>query len=135
MRFRRPKLKFVLDESVPDSVGRVLKAAHHQVIFLNRAQHVPRGAKDDLVCAFALLNNQILVAIDKDMRNIAKSHGVSNGRFSRLNLVQIECEEPIAASRVKDAITLIEHEWYVNGASEGRRLFVQILKSVIRTNR
>jgi predicted nuclease of predicted toxin-antitoxin system len=135
VRFRRPKLKFLLDEGVPDSVGRFLKSAGHSVIYVNRGDVVPRSSKDPLVCASAILNDAILVATDGDMRSIAKGHGISNSAYAKLNLVKLSCLETEAAGRFKAAMTLIEHEWYVNAESAGRRLFVEIMTTVIRTNR
>ena len=135
MRFRRPKLKFLLDEGVPDSVGKVLKAAGHKVLYVNKGKVVPRSSKDSLVCASAILNDAILVATDGDMKAIAKGHGVSGSAYAKLNLVKLSCPETEAAARVKAAITLIEHEWHINAGTTGRRLFVEILTTVIRTNR
>lgn len=135
MRFRRPKLRFALDEGVPNAVGRVLSNASHKVTYLNEGKTLPRGSKDEHVCAFAMLNNLILVATDGDMKAVAKNHGVSNSRYGRLNLLKISCEEPHAANRVREAMSLIEHEWHVNSTAKGRRLFVEILTTAIRTNR
>lgn len=68
------------------------------------------------------------------MKQIAKKSGITRGRFSNLSLLQLSCLEPMAASRVKEALSLILHEW-VAGATRERRLFVEIGDAVIRTNR
>ena len=135
MRFKRPKLKFALDEGVPNAVGKTLEEAGHKVVYLNKGNLVPRGAKDPLVCAFAVMNDLILVAMDGDMKAIARAHGASNSIYAKLNLLKLSCIPPNAAGRVKAAMTLIEHEWHVNAGREGRRLFVEIMTSVIRSNR
>lgn len=135
MRFKKPKLRFALDEGVPNAVGRILEESGHKVIYLNKGNLVPRGAKDTLVCAFAIMSDMILVAIDGDMRMIAKGHGASSSIYAKLNLVKLSCSPPEAAARVKTAISLIEHEWHVNAGVGGRRLYVEILASVIRTMR
>ena len=135
MRFKRPKLRFALDEGVPNAVGQILEEARHYVIYLNKGTLVPRGAKDEIVSAFAVLNGLILVAIDGDMKAIAKAHGATNSIYAKLNLLQLSCEPPAAAARVKMALTLIEHEWHVNEHADGRRLFVDIRTSLIRTMR
>ncbi len=135
MRFKKPKLKFALDESVPNAVGRVLEEAGHKVIYLNKGDRVPRGAKDTLVCAFAVISDVILVAIDGDMKMIAKGHGASNSIYAKLNLVKLSCAPPEAAARLNTAVSLIEHEWHVNGGAGQRRLYVEILASLIRTMR
>jgi predicted nuclease of predicted toxin-antitoxin system len=135
VRFERPKLRFVLDEGVPNAVGTALQAARHNVIFLNRGDLVPRGAKDSLVCAFAILNDAILVAMDGDMKVIARGVGITGSAYARLNLLKLSCLETEAADRVTAAMTLIEHEWHVSAGAPGRRLFVEIRTSVIRSNR
>ena len=131
MRFRKPNLRFALDEGVPDSVGQVLKKAGHKVLFFNTGKYIPRGSKDIVVCAAALLNEAILVATDGDMKQIARQHGVSGSAYSRLSLLKLSCSEPEAANRVAACLSLIEHEWHVGNGRE-RRLFVEILTSVIR---
>lgn len=135
MRFKRPKLKFAINEGVPNAVGKVLKAAEHKVIYLNKGEHLPRGSNDTLVCAFAILNNAILVAMDGDMKVIAKGHGVRGAAYSKLDLLKLSCSETEAAARVNAAITLIEHEWHVNGEASDRRLFMDIKTSLMSTHR
>jgi predicted nuclease of predicted toxin-antitoxin system len=100
VRFKRPRLTFALDEGAPNSVGRALEARAHKVVYLNEGNLVPRGSKDSFVCAFAVLNDAILVAVDGDMKTLAKRHGVSNSMYARLNLVHLKCIETEAASRV-----------------------------------
>ena len=126
-----PPLRFFLDEGVPDSVGRVLREGGHEVIVLREA--MARGAPDVLVCAVAEANDAILVALDGDMREIARSHGVSKGRFRRLSLVKLSCPEPQAAARIREALSLIEHEWAVSQTKAARRLFVEIGAHVMRS--
>jgi predicted nuclease of predicted toxin-antitoxin system len=135
VRFRRPVLRFALDEGVPNSVGRVLSDGRHKVIYLNQGALLPRGSPDEQVSAFSILNKLILVATDGDMRRIATGHGVGPSAYSRLNLLKLTCPEPMAAQRVEEALSLIEHEWHVNSGAAGRQLFIEILISVIRTNR
>lgn len=126
-------LRFFLDESVSSAVGRVLMESGHEVILLQEA--IARGSPDDLVALAAARNEAILVAIDNDMRVKAKRHGVSNSRYRSLNLLQLRCKEPQAADRIRDALSLIEHEWCHASAEAARRLFVEIQASRIVTNR
>ncbi|MBT9290479.1 DUF5615 family PIN-like protein [Prosthecodimorpha staleyi] len=129
----RPQLRFFLDECVPDSVGRVLSDSGHFVILLREAGAT--GSPDPLVCALAEANDAILVSLDGDMKQIARDAGVSKGRFAQLSLLKLSCEAVHAASRVAEAMTLVEHEWMVPRQAGERRLFVEIRKSVIRTFR
>ena len=74
------------------------------------------------------------VTVDKDMRQIAKYHGVGSGRFKRLHLLQFRCSEVRSISRA-EAITLIEHEWSIPQAKAARRFRVEIGGDYIRTHR
>ena len=65
----RLRLKFLTDNCVPDSVGRVLINAGHEVIFLRDI--LPTNSPDPLVASVAELNEAILVSFDKDFRTLA----------------------------------------------------------------
>jgi predicted nuclease of predicted toxin-antitoxin system len=56
-----PKLRLFLDEGVPDSAGRALAAAGHEVIYEREA--IIKGAPDQSVCAVSEANDAILVAL------------------------------------------------------------------------
>lgn len=126
-------MKFFLDEGVPVSAGRPLQEAGHEVIYFNESG-IAKGSADPMVCLAAQLNDAILVALDGDMRAIAKGNGVSNSRFKSLNLLKLNCRESQAAKRIALSLSLLEHEWAV-GKGQVRRFFVEIGNSVIRTNR
>lgn len=134
MRFKKPCLRLALDEGVPDSVGRAFVAAGHHAAYFNKGLHLPRGSNDAAVCATALLMGRILVAFDGDMREIAKKSGVTRSAYSKLSLLKLSCPEPDAAARVQSCMTLLEHEWYI-GKGKERRFFVEIMATVIRSNR
>lgn len=81
-------------------------------------------------------NEAILVALDADMRKLARRRGVGKNRFRRLSLIKLSCRESRAAERVRLAMSLIEHEWQVGiQQASDRRLFVEIGDSFIRTER
>ena len=108
--------------------------AGHEVGFLNKT--LARGASDQLVCAIADINEAILVAIDGDLKRIAQGHGIGARKFLKLGLIKISCFEPDAAKRVREAMSLIEHEWLWGLGNPGRRrIFVEISDTVIRTFR
>jgi predicted nuclease of predicted toxin-antitoxin system len=129
----RPVLRLFLDEGVPDSVGHAFMQAGHEVAFLNRT--VARGAPDHLVCAIADINDAILVALDGDMKRIARSYGITRSRFLRLGLIKISCRETLASKRILAAMSFIEHEWEVGQQAGHRRIFLEISESVMRTFR
>ena len=88
-----------------------------------------------MVSEVALRNDAILVAVDRDMRRIASRHGVGSTRFKRLHLLQFLCAEPQAVHRVREALSLIEHEWEIAQRRAARRFWVEIGDSFIRTQR
>jgi hypothetical protein len=76
-----------------------------------------------------------LVAFDNDMKQLARRHGVTPARFKRLALLKFECEEPKAADRLEQAMSLLEHEWAVSLQPAMPRLFVIIGKQTLRSYR
>jgi hypothetical protein len=84
-----------------------------------------------------LHNEAILVAVDADMKRLARKYGTSpgNARFKRLNLIRLGCDPVLAAKRLEQAMSLIEHEWAFTGAKAARRLWVDIEAHAIRSHR
>lgn len=70
----RPRLKFFLDNCVPDSVARVLRDAGHQIILLRDV--IPKDSPDRPVAAVSELYDAILVSHDKDFRALAPRIGI-----------------------------------------------------------
>ena len=96
---------------------------------------IASGSPDILVADVALRNEAILVAVDKDMRQIAKRHGIGSVRFTRLNLLQFRCTALQSVARVKEAYTLIQLEWSIARSKAARRFWVEIGNDYIRTHR
>lgn len=117
-------LRFFLDEGVPKSVGLLLRSEGHTVIFLEDA--IARSSEDQVVAAAAMFNDCILVALDGDMRAIAKGNGISNSRYKSLSLLKLSCNEVQASARVKQFLPLIISEWFVSEEKLARRLFIDI---------
>jgi predicted nuclease of predicted toxin-antitoxin system len=126
-------LPLFLDEGAPRSVGVFLSENGHNVTYMQDA--MARGSPDLLVSEVALRNNAILVAVDPDMRRIASRHGIGSSRFKRLHLLQFLCAEPQAVHRLREALSLIEHEWELCQRKAARRFWVEIGNSFIRTHR
>ena len=110
----------------------MLKEFGHTVTYGNRT--LTPGTPDPVVCLISLNDQAILVAMDKDMKRIAKENGASNSQFASLSFVHLDCPEISAAERINQAMGLLEYEWE---RSEGaiRRLHLVIGLSVIRTHR
>ena len=129
----KERLKLFLDEGVPASVGREFFESGHEVIYLKDC--IATGSPDDLVCVAAEQNEAILVACDGDMRKMVKRFGIGAGRFAKLSLIKLSVNSPLCAPRIRQAMSLIEHEWMVSSEKQARRLYIEIKSDVIRTYR
>ena len=114
-------------------MGHVFQEHGHELLPFDEV--LVRASSDTLVCRAAEANDAILVAFDRDMRNIARQFGITNERFKRLSLLRFECSEPMAAKRLHWSMSLVEHEWKIAMGKLSRRLFVVIGRHVIRTHR
>lgn len=127
-------MRFFADHNIPESVCKTLEAAGYQTIRL-REKTAP-DSPDMLVAAVSEANNAILVTMDSDFKSIASRTGIGQRRFRKLSLLRFEkCRESQAASRLKVALSLIQHEWKIGNGSLDRRMFIVISGNVIRTHR
>lgn len=115
---------------MPDSVGRVLSEAGHEVILL-RKQLAP-NSPDPLVAAVSEMNDAVLVSLDSDFNSLAPRAGVGRARFRRLSRIALKCSEPQAAGRIKAALSLIQHEWDYAQKQPDKRIILEIGTSIIR---
>lgn len=129
----KKQLRFFLDASVPDSVGKALADAGHPVIYHRDA--LAEGTKDPVVCQTAMENDAVLVAVDADMKHLSRRFGKTEDRFQKLNLLMCSCNAVMAAKRIAQAISLVEHEWKESQAKEARRLWVEVTNHSMVTYR
>lgn len=132
---RDEKLRTLLDAGVPDSVAKVLTKHGHTAILYREV--LPEKVADEVVCATALANNAILVAVDGDLKRLAKQYGVTprGDRFNRLHVIRLCSNETQAATRLEQSLSLIEHEWQFVLRRASRRLWVDVAGHFIRTYR
>jgi predicted nuclease of predicted toxin-antitoxin system len=127
-------MRFFTDQNVPESVARVLEDSGYAVVRL-REKTAP-SAPDALVAAVAEANSAILVTNDSDFKSIASRTGIGRRAFRFLSLIRFEkCRESKMANRIKQFVSLIEHEWGVGGGARDRRIFIVICDSVVRSYR
>jgi predicted nuclease of predicted toxin-antitoxin system len=116
----------LLDEGTPilaaaPFLERGYKAIYHSDVLVS-------GAKDEVVVATAILNKAALIAVDLDMKRMARRFGSPNSgeKFRRLDLIFLSCNETLAAKRIEHAMSFIENEWEVCCQKLARRLWVDI---------
>ncbi len=79
-----------------------------------------------------MLNRAILVAIDRDMREIAKARGVSNKRYKELGLLTFKCREPDAVKRLTAVLPFIRLQLELTAGKSGRRLFIDVFPNSVK---
>ena len=118
---------------MPDSVGHVLKEAGHEVVLLR--EHLAPNSPDPLVAAVAEMNEAILISLDGDFRSLAPRIAIGRRRFKKLSRIALKCNAPRAAARVKESLSLIEHEWSIAQNRADKRMIIEIMQTAIRTIR
>ncbi|MGH7778556.1 MAG: DUF5615 family PIN-like protein [Candidatus Binataceae bacterium] len=129
-----PRIRVLLDNCVPDSVGEVFRAHGHII------QHVrdilPVDSSDPLVATVSEEDNAVLISCDRDFRLIAPRIPIGKrARYRRLSRISLECSEPQAASRIEAAMTLIEAEFEIAQKSKDPRMTIVIQNNGIKTLR
>jgi predicted nuclease of predicted toxin-antitoxin system len=126
-------MRFFLDHNVPVSVAKTLVAAGHEVIIQKDA--LAPDAEDPVVALTAAENAAVLITFDRDFRAIAGRLGVANRRLRALSRIQMRCKEPDGATRLQEAMSLIEHEWELAQERSDKRIFIEVLGLGIKTVR
>ena len=129
----RPRIKFFIDNFVPDSVGRVLRRAGHEVIL--QRDVIARDAADPVVARMSEVFDAVLVSFDRDFQSLAPRMGIGQRRVRKLSRIALRCREPQAAQRVELAVSLIDHEWQAAQAASDKRMIVAISETTITTVR
>jgi hypothetical protein len=104
MAARRPKLRFFLDQNVPDSVGRYLQGRGHSVERLR--YHIAEESPDPIVGMTALKAGRILVSWDKDFN----SQRFRQERFAGLSRISLSGEGPTLLAAMKEHIDVVEFQ-------------------------
>ncbi|MEO3389017.1 DUF5615 family PIN-like protein [Mesorhizobium sp. CAU 1741] len=127
--------RLLLDAGVPDSVGRVFSEAGFEVL-LHR-EVLPERTPDEIVCITAEKSFAVLVAIDHDMKQLARQYGVTptGDKHKALNIIRVCGNEVAAAGRVAQALPLILLEWDFCCSKTARRMWVDVAPHFIRTHR
>jgi hypothetical protein len=120
----RPKLRFFLDNNVPDSIGRYLQGRGHSV--LRQRFHIPHNSTDPAVGMTALQANRILVTWDKDFN----SQTFRQARFDRLCRLSLSGDGPTLLLAVQEHVELLEFQF--TRVPRGGRVVAHIALGQIR---
>jgi predicted nuclease of predicted toxin-antitoxin system len=129
-----PKLRLLLDNDVPEGVGKVFRHHGHDVTQVRDI--LPVNSPDQLVAAVSELDGMILVSCDSDFRLVApripKGH---RARFRKLSRISIECSQVQAEQRTDEAMRLIEMEYEDAQNRRDKRMIIVIQKHQMKTLR
>jgi predicted nuclease of predicted toxin-antitoxin system len=127
-------MHFILDENVPMDVANMLAGRGYVAEFIR--DYVPPGAPDPLVATVAQELNAVLVTFDGDFQSIAPRvpHG-HRARFRTLSRIWMRCDEPAAASRLEQALSLVQSEFNLAQQRADTRMLMRVGSSYLRTDR
>ena len=130
-----PQLKVLLDEGAPHSAAEPFAQSGYKTIF--HGDVLDNGASDEMVAITAMLNEAVLIAVDLDMKRLARRFGAARdgGKFEKLDLIWIGCDPVMAAKRLSHSMSFIEHEWEVRCEKAARRMWVSIENHRLTTYR
>jgi predicted nuclease of predicted toxin-antitoxin system len=122
------KITVLLDEGTPIGVAKPFKDQGHRVIYHHQVLF-PMATDDEVVRA-AIMNEAALIAVDLDMKRLARRYGapqnIENVKYPKLNLIFMTCDGVMAEKRMAHAMTFLENEWAVCCEKVARRLWVNI---------
>lgn len=122
------KLRFFLDNNVPDSIGRYLQGRGHSVY--RQRHHIGTDSPDPVVGMTALQAQRILVTWDKDFN----SQRFRQPRFARLNVLSLSGDGPTLLQAVKEHIVALEFH-FPRTPNNGRlAIFIKTGNFRLRTN-
>jgi predicted nuclease of predicted toxin-antitoxin system len=119
-------LTVLLDEGTPVLAATPFLDRGHRVIY--HSDVLESGARDEVVAATAMINQAALIAVDLDMKRLVRRFGApdASGHYRSLDLISISCNETLAAKRLDQALSFIEHEWRISRAKKARRLWIDV---------
>ena len=120
------KLRFFLDNNVPDSIGRLLQKRGHSVH--RQRFYIPADSPDPVVAMTALKSDRILVTQDKDFN----SQRFQQDRFAGLSRVSLAGEAHTLLDALKEHLHLIEFQWAHAEAAGAKRVLVHLKLGQIR---
>jgi hypothetical protein len=120
----RAKLRFFLDQNIPDAIGRYLRGRGHSVALLR--YHIPDNSPDPVVGMTALQASRILVSWDRDFN----AQRFRQDRFAELSRVSLCGAGPTLLSAMKEHIEVLEFQ--MARVPKGGRMVAQLQTGIVR---
>jgi predicted nuclease of predicted toxin-antitoxin system len=126
-------MRFLLDENVQASVGRLLTAQGHDSVFAYEI--LEPGSLDQVVATTAQQDNRILVSHDSDMRRIEKKISDKfRQRYPALSRLMLCLPEQLAAQRLQKFLPVVELE-YNQSQNANEAMMFEICERRVRLHR
>jgi predicted nuclease of predicted toxin-antitoxin system len=130
---RSAPIPFFTDQNVADSVGATITELSHDLTRLRTV--LATDTQDPLVALACADGGHVLVSHDPDFKAIARRFGLTQREQRKhLHRIDLRCFEPLAAGRIREAMSLIESEWQI-ALSRNAPMVIEIREQSIRTNR
>jgi Domain of unknown function (DUF5615) len=120
----RPKLRFFLDQNVPDSICRYLRGRGHSVRLLRHT--IPDNSPDPVVGMTALQDKRILVTCDRDFN----AQRFRQDRFAELSRISLTGAGPTLLAATQEHIAVLEFQ--MPRFAAGGRMVAQLQLGIIR---
>ena len=125
-------IPFFADHNVPESVCLYLESEGHQVTRLRTVMATETA--DTIIAAACSHSGHVLISHDNDFRSLAKRLEITQRTYmQKLHRIQLRCSPPNAATRVKEAMSMIENEWGL--ITPNRPMVIEIRYKSIHTLR
>lgn len=121
---KRPRLKFFLDQNVPDSICAYLQRRGHSVY--RQRHHIKDDAPDPVVGMTALKAGRILVSWDRDFN----SQRYQQDRFRTLSRIGLSGAGPTLLPAMKEHIEIVEFQ--MSRIPKGGRMVAHVQVGNIR---
>ncbi|MCW5575930.1 MAG: DUF5615 family PIN-like protein [Burkholderiales bacterium] len=125
-------IPFFTDQNVPESASQFFADMGHPIVRLREVMAIT--TPDPVIAVACSQSGQVLVTHDTDFRQASKRLKITQREYrEKLHRILLSCDFATDVDRLKDAWSVIEHEWsLINGS---RPMSIEIRKSSIITFR
>jgi hypothetical protein len=129
------RIRFLIDEDVPVSVGHFLESRGHEVTWA-RDEFMPK-TPDEFLARWSDENQAVVVTCNaRDFRRLVRRVPAGGRtRFRRASLITLECAQSRARQRIEQVIDSIEFEYVGQLRRHDPRLMIEVKEnrfSVVR---
>lgn len=127
----RPRIAFLVDENVPNSVADFLIDRGHNVQFVRLV--LPSGTPDPVIAAIGDKLSAVVVTWDRDFDALAQRIPDGNkAKFRRLGRLTFKCDYSNGAAQLARWIDMIEFHYAQCVAKADFRMIVQVQENGLK---